>query len=239
MKKLLIIFLVLALVVILGATSIKAANTFTTTLSANKTTVNKGEEVTITVGINNIDVGEYGINAIEAVLNYDTDVIEEITANDIGQTDSISSSWDNDPRFNAGKFVLAGSPVTSQTNILNIKLKIRDDATARSTTISLTDILASNGIDAITSDNASITLSIGDNTGDNDGNNTGNDNTANENEVTNDVENNNGNNVNNNGNNNSNNNFQLTTCFQSTDMSHPLQQEFLLTEDLRIFCVFP
>lgn len=60
MKKLLIIFLVLALVVILGATSIKAANTFTTTLSANKTTVNKGEEVTITVGINNIDVGEYG-----------------------------------------------------------------------------------------------------------------------------------------------------------------------------------
>ena len=219
-KSLLILFI--AIFIIMQCFIVKAADaTMDVGLSSTTTTVSKGEEVTVMVGISNVNVGD-GINTFQATLSYDTDVFTSVDIQGI-------NDWTKQT-YNSSKgiFILTYSNMLTSTEqgIAKITFKVKEDTTKTSGKITLSGIEAANPDVKVTPDDTSITIKIGttnnsnNNTTDNNttNNNTTNDNTTNNNTTNNNTTNNNttNNNTNNSGSTNTNNSNSSNVNNQNT-----------------------
>ena len=104
LKKILVIILIAVLLTSI-ANIVKAANTFKATLTANTTTLKAGEEVTVTLGVSDINMGENGINTIEGKITYDKDIFETITSSSITNLNNWSVTYNDTTNEKQEKFL--------------------------------------------------------------------------------------------------------------------------------------
>ena len=83
-KKILVnLLLVIMLGVMLASTVNAATNSFKAELSASSTSLKPGDEITLTLKVSDIKMGDDGINALEGTIKYDTNLFEAITQSSI------------------------------------------------------------------------------------------------------------------------------------------------------------
>lgn len=97
----------------------------------------KGGTLTITVSTKNFDFGSQGIDACTGVIEYSTDVFEEITTSDIEGKNGWTIS------YNKGKILCVPSSgyITEEGDLFSITFKVKDNAPMEETQIAVKDFL--------------------------------------------------------------------------------------------------
>ncbi len=176
MRKKFLKITIVAVLIIAMLNGIVNAFSFTATMTPSSTNVDPSAEFTIEVKVSNLDVGEKGINTLEAVLDYDTDVFEEIIDSSIDGINTWKSSYNAETKkilMHTEEFVKAEEQVFQIT--FKAKSDVEDGTVGE---IKLTNIVASNSESDITASDVSTSITIGNantnTTGNNTTNNTGN-----------------------------------------------------------------
>lgn len=144
MKKILKskIFLILTLlVVMLSYTQI--VNAFSTTMSLTTTSqIKPGGVVEVTLKITNIDAGD-GIDAVVATVEYDKNIFDEITEDNIETLNKWKVGAYNE---DSGEFtLLKSSKVNTPSDVLKISFRAKESANVDKATIKIKKISASGG----------------------------------------------------------------------------------------------
>lgn len=162
MKKLKRLFILIALISILGMTNFVYASSFNFTTNASSTTLKPGDTVVIGLNISNIDAGESGINTIEAVLEYDENVFEPVLSTNFAGLNNWSITYNDEEGENKGKFVavIVQEGITEDQVIGNLTLKVKSDVNVDSTNVTFSNIKSNDGVEEITSPNQVISLNI-------------------------------------------------------------------------------
>lgn len=138
MKKI-VVFLFLFVFSLTIALNVNAVGT--TVLKVSENEVNLGEEIIISIDLND-NKEETSLYAYTAKLSYDKDVFEVIKTEDFQEQENWSDIVYNQKN---NKFALINKKGISEEKLLQIKLKVREDATPGKTTITLNSIKASDG----------------------------------------------------------------------------------------------
>lgn len=194
MKKAIKLFIMITFVMILLTTIVFASSfdlkiTLSDVASAN---IQQGQTLTFILKLTNIDAGD-GIGAISGKFEYDTNVFEEVKAEDISAGNGWGSISYNDQNDRSGEFVTeraAGDLVSETNDLMSIKVKVKENAKLGKTEIKVSNISASNGNEDIEISDVRAELTIVDaqgNSVDNNtiSNNTISNNTTNKNNTTN------------------------------------------------------
>ena len=122
--------------------------------------LNAGDTVTISVNLTSINAGN-GIDTIEADLSYDTSVFEALTESDF----QANNSWKPSYAAQTNRVTFQkNTKVTSAEAVVTINLKVKSSISVDSTTIKLSNIVASGGrvsdggTGDITVNNAAVTI---------------------------------------------------------------------------------
>ena len=151
----------LVMVCLMITTKVYAANdSFETTLNVNPTQVRAEENITITMGLNNIAIesGEKGIGGYTGRIKFDASVLEYVAING-------TDKWDA-PLYENGLITATtkdGKVVDTQQNIATITFKVKKDAKLGETTIALENFSGTTGgIDGkdVSASNQSVKLTI-------------------------------------------------------------------------------
>lgn len=156
MKKNKLIFMQIFIAFVLICTSVYAAST-TIGVSASKSTVNRGDEVVVTLSLKNVDSSKK-VESIEGYINYNKNIIETISVDNIqketdntvkigNETLKVEDLTNADPNnlpTTTSYVAFNGSPasgkdskividfkdgITADTDILKINFKVKSDAT--------------------------------------------------------------------------------------------------------------
>lgn len=163
MKKLTkTVLFILIIMAILVPTKLQA-DSFTLNVTADKQYVEPGQAVVLSLGVADIDAGDLGINTLEAKLEYDTDIFEEVEQADINSANNWSLTYNNQETADKGKIlaVIVQSGVTEDQNIGTITLKVKNGVEYTSTTIKLTGIQSNNGVNLIETSDKQVVLEVG------------------------------------------------------------------------------
>lgn len=170
-KKLAVIAIMLVLVITSLVSTVSAAS-FSATMTPSATTVAESNELVVTIRVSNLDVGSTGINTIEGVLSYSSQIFETLSA------DSFDGNNGWQPTYNQenGKIVLYKQGFLNEdADVLQITLKTKTNVKGKTGEIKLSDIKASNSGETIEANTISTTITIGTpSTSENMGNSTGN-----------------------------------------------------------------
>ena len=159
--------IIITIVMIMGILNYSEASSFRVIAKADETEVNTGEEVTISLKISNIDMGEHGINVVEGYLKYEDgffSAMEMVDKND----------WKVTYNNKNGKFLTSKiiEGIKEEQEILLIKLKVKDDLKEGETEVKLQEITSNDGVNLVSDGNKSIKIKIkGNNSKDNSENN--------------------------------------------------------------------
>ena len=166
MKKIVKKGIVLSILIsILWVTQVMAYS-FNMVAKPNTTTIKPGEAITITLGIENIDAGEVGINTVETQLLYDSDVFEKVTQDEIKSTNNWALTYNGEN--NGGKIlgvILASGIKENQDSIGTVTLKAKKEITKKETSIKFSNITTNEGTTLITDKDKEIKLQIKQNSG--------------------------------------------------------------------------
>ena len=152
------ITIILTVILLLLTTTVYAANdSFKTALSANNSSVKRGENVILTISLSDIAIesGEKGIGAYTANLEFDSSVFEYVKTNG-------TNNWEA-PVYQAKKIVgntADGKVVNTNQSIGTITFKVKEDATLGETTIKLTNFSGSTAESDVTTEDTSIKITI-------------------------------------------------------------------------------
>lgn len=162
MKKIKNIFLIIALMSIIGIFNVAYASSFNFNTSASASTLKPGDTVVISLNVSNIDVGESGINTIEAVLEYDENVFEPVLPTNFAGLNNWSITYNNEEGENKGKFVavIVQEGVTEDQAIGNLTLKVKSEVEDQSTNVTFKNIKTNDGENEITNTDKIVTLNI-------------------------------------------------------------------------------
>ncbi len=152
-KGLIITFLLLIALLIIPLTSVYSASE-KLKLETSKDTAIYGDEITVTL---NFEKEENNLYAYTAKLSYDKDVFEEISKDDFQENEQ----W-QDVTYNSSsnKFGLINKEGNESQNIIEVKLRVKDNAKRGKTQISISNATASNGEQDISLGSASKELTI-------------------------------------------------------------------------------
>ena len=102
----------------------KRSLVFTPTPSSTK--LNEGEEITITLELSEIKMGQDGINTFGGKLEYDENVFEKVTSDDISSQNNWSIAYNDEETAKKGTFLATINTGTSKNQIIGIiKLKVK------------------------------------------------------------------------------------------------------------------
>lgn len=157
-KKKLTIVLLIGLSLIYLLTSNVFGYSYKAVLTPESSSVAKGGTIAIKIKLTDIDAGK-GLFNFSAILNYDTEVFEEVTSSDI--VANTTNGWGVTYSSDTKKILLENTNwVTTEQEIATITLKVKDATTATSATVGLTNIAASNESEEIKYVDTSTTISI-------------------------------------------------------------------------------
>lgn len=157
MKKTLVTFIITIFILMTLITTVQGLS-FTVKITPSSANVQKGESVTLVLSVSNLDVGSNGLNTLLLSMEYDKNVFNTVTKDDI----KALNGWDS-PEFNPdnGKILTAkGSFVNTESDVIEIKLTAKTTATVGSTTVTFKNIEASNSETDINAANTSYILNI-------------------------------------------------------------------------------
>ena len=168
---------VLLIILITGVifTNVVYALSFKFKVTANKAEAKAGDEVIVSMEIEDIDMGELGINAIEGILDYDDNVLEVVTREDIQTQNNWSMTYNEEAGVHEGNFLVSNiiAGVKNNQKIGEIKFKIRADAKVGTVTeIKFKNITSNDGGNLVTDSEKKVVIKIVE------GNNIGNSNNA-------------------------------------------------------------
>lgn len=135
--------LILTCGLLLGSTTVSAAEVNQPGLSTGSTTVQKGQEITFLFSLDGYEEIQSGINAIQGTLEYDSDVFLQPVQTDFKPL----NSWEN-VQYNPGNgqftlFRRAGD--TTGGDVLQIKLTAKEDLAAKDTYVRVSGLWVSEG----------------------------------------------------------------------------------------------
>lgn len=155
-----ILFITFILLLLLTVTV--KADSFKFNVTANKTSLKPGDTVEINLNLSDIDAGDLGINTLEAVLEYDSDVFEEVTQSSLTSLNNWSLTYNSEDTENKGKFlaVIVTSGVKENQDIGKITLKVKNSAKTTDTTVRLKNVASNNGQTLIQETDKEITFKV-------------------------------------------------------------------------------
>lgn len=158
-----IILLLIVQVTCVYATDVPTGE-FEANLTVDKQEAHRGDTIQVTFGIANIsNIGE-GIFGIEGDFEYDQNIFELVAQADFAS----ETGWDavayNDEVDNIefGKFAITRSAghTTEDGNVFTVTLKIKEDAPLEETTIRITNILATDSSESVTTAEVATGVSV-------------------------------------------------------------------------------
>lgn len=163
-RKVIGIIAIIIIILMLG-TVVKAesGSSFKATVSSTKTSLKPGEEITVTVSVADIQMGEKGINTIEGNLQYDKDIFEEVKSNSIQAQSNWTTTYNDESSTLNGKFLAVNlsEGVKENTNIFSVKFKVKKNITESKTTqINFKDITSNDGADLVSVGTKSVNITI-------------------------------------------------------------------------------
>lgn len=162
MKKIGKIILVIAIIITCGTVGNVYASSFNFTTSASSTTLKPGDTVTLELKVSKIDVGESGINTIEAVLDYDKTIFEPVTSTSFAGLNNWSITYNGEEGANKGKLVavIVQEGVKVDQTIGKLTLKVKAGIKDSSTKVTFKDIKTNDGVNEITTANQVTNIDI-------------------------------------------------------------------------------
>ena len=150
MKKV-IYSLVLLLALILCTSSVLAAEnaSFGIALTASKTSVNPGNEITVTLKVKDFENINEGLYSFLATIGYDNNVFETLTETSVKGL----GTWSSVPTFNPANGLIvadSGTGVIAESDVFSIAFKVKDTAKIGATDITVKDFEASEGEEDLT-----------------------------------------------------------------------------------------
>lgn len=156
MKKILtsiIIFMVIIMIYIAPSHALG----FNLGVETSNDVVTRGGSLTVTVSTKNFDFGSQGIDACTGIIEYSTDVFEELTASDIQGNNGWGISYNN------GKILCVPSSsgyITEEGDLFTITFKVKSDATMGNTQISIKDFIINDAASGERVETADVTKEI-------------------------------------------------------------------------------
>lgn len=156
MKKF-FISLILASLILLNCISYCSSYKFTAT--ADKTTVNPGDEVYISLKVSDINACSDGINVVETTLLYDTSVFEKF---EFVEKNNWKVTYNSNQGDRYGKLLYTKmiTGVTDDEEIGILKFKLKDDLKEMETEIKLLQVTSNDGYELMNEGDRIITLKI-------------------------------------------------------------------------------
>ena len=131
---------------------------FTPTPSSTK--LNEGEEITITLELSDIKMGQDGINTFGGKLEYDENVFEKVTSDDISSQNNRSIAYNDEETAKKGTFLATINTGTSKNQVIGIiKLKVKTNLKSQDTEIKFTS-LSSVAEDTVKLDDQTLKFSV-------------------------------------------------------------------------------
>lgn len=158
----------LLLIIMLGGVITNGVNATTSSFTANlissTTSLEPGEEITISLKVSDINMGEDGINALEGTIKYDTNIFETIKQSNITSENGWSVTYNSETGNSlAGKFLAVNlsAGTKEDTQILTVKFKVKEDIDKTTTTqIDFEDVTSNDGIDLVNVGNKSVKITV-------------------------------------------------------------------------------
>ena len=156
-KKFLKIAIIITMLVVTFATVVNALS-LTVAMEVTNTTVPEKTEFTVKVKVANLDVGQNGINSINAVLKYDETIFEAVSESSIECMNGWESKYDNSTK----KIQLTKqSFVKTEEDVFNLTLKTKEGVSGKEGLVELKEINALNSDSTITATDVSVTINVG------------------------------------------------------------------------------
>lgn len=156
MKKVLtsmIIFMVIMMIYIAPSHALG----FNLGIETNNDVVTRGGTLTVTVSTKNFDFGSQGIDACTGIIEYSTDVFEELTASDIQGNNGWGISYNN------GKILCVPSSsgyITEEGDLFTITFKVKSNATMGNTQIAIKDFIINDAASGERVETADVTKEV-------------------------------------------------------------------------------
>ena len=163
MKKVLINLLIVIVAIIVMSTNMAVqAVGFKLNATSNATTVKPGDEITITLAVSDVDLGENGMNTLEGTLDYNRDIFEEVKSSDIATQNGWIVTYNDEATGLNGKFLATktGEGVKENQTLATIKLKVKENVSNQTTSVTIKDIATNDGTNLVEETNKQITIKI-------------------------------------------------------------------------------
>lgn len=158
--------------ILISFTGIISASSFDVSVNPKEITAKSGETINVKVSLKDIDMSENGINILEGNINFDKEMIENV---DVEGENNWKIEYNNDTNSDLnGKFLMIKdvNGIKDDEEILNLKIKIKDNIKKANTKILLKDLTSNDGNNLINIGNKEIninfegvkTVNTGDNT---------------------------------------------------------------------------
>lgn len=130
MKNLFKITTIALFITLILMSTVEAAS-FVFSVKASATSIEAGNEVEIEFSISDIDAGTSGINTVEAILEYDKNIFEEVQSTDFTSLNNWSTTYNS----TTGKLLIVtiAEGITTNQSIGKLKLKVKSDVTDTTT----------------------------------------------------------------------------------------------------------
>lgn len=164
-ERFLAIIITILIIVMSAISTVQAAstNTFKATLNANKTTIKVGEQVTVTIKVSDINMGETGINTLEGTISYDKNIFEEVKSSNIQSLNNWTTTFNDESSTLNGKFLAVNlsSGTKETTEIFNITFKVKSEIEkSTKTQITFKDITSNDGTDLVNVGTKSVEITV-------------------------------------------------------------------------------
>lgn len=163
-KKICITLMLVIILVAMCASYVKAqTHTFKANASTDVENLKPGEEVTVTLSVSDIDMGENGINVIEGTLSYDKNVFEPVSQSNIKTLENWATTYNDENTSYNGKFISVNlsEGIQKNSNILSIKFKVKSSVQETTQTqIKFEEVTSNDGTDLINVGTKSVDLKI-------------------------------------------------------------------------------
>ena len=131
--------------ILISFTGIISASSFDVSVNPKEITAKPGETINVKVSLKDIDMSGNGINILEGNINFDKEMIENVDVE--GENNwKIEYNKDSNSDLN-GKFLMIKdvNGIKDDEEILNLKIKIKDNIKKANTKILLKDLTSNDG----------------------------------------------------------------------------------------------
>ncbi len=158
MKKIIVANVILFIFLILIGSNVLAATSLNASVTSSLQEAKGGQEVIVTLRFDTFQEVKKGINAYQATFEYDKEVFEQVKEDDI----KALNNWEK-LKYNqeTGELVaIKRAGTKAEEDIVQIKLKVKEDAKPQETEVGINDIVTSEGKEDLFIQDAIVKINI-------------------------------------------------------------------------------